>query len=55
MNRIARLEHALAFLTRAYWTRKTTGRPYGHLLTRCRSLSAAWLAERNHELTHPPR
>ncbi len=55
MNRISRLEHALAILTRAYWNRKTTGRPIGHLLTRCRSLSAAWLEERHEQLTHPPR
>ena len=55
MKRISRLELALASLARAYRSRKTTGRPYGHLLTRCRSLSAAWLDERNHELTHPTR
>ena len=54
MNRISRIEHALAFLTRAYWTRKTKGRPYVHLLPRCRRLSAAWLEERHQQLNHPP-
>jgi hypothetical protein len=55
MNQLARLTHAIAILTRAYHRRKTTGRPYGHLLTRCRRLSAAWLDERNHELSNPTR
>lgn len=55
MNRISRLEHALETLARAYRSRKATARPYGHLLTRCRRLSAAWLDERHEQLTSPPR
>jgi hypothetical protein len=53
MNRIQRLEHALASLTRAFHARKAAARPYAHLLPRCRVLSAAWLEARHEALARP--
>jgi hypothetical protein len=53
MKRIQRIEHALDRLTRAFHARKFAGKPYGHLLPRCRRLSAAWLDERHEALTRP--
>lgn len=48
-SRLERLERAIQNLTRFYKVRKATGRPYGMLLVRCRTLTEAWLVEKNAE------